>query len=155
MVPREPWCLIYWVPGVRESSILVVVVGGGIHCWLLGVLPNSECLLRYMLVRANALPGNTSALYDAVGGSFRPYVFKLRCHAYCGSLSHFCFITAPFWRCKLVLRFFAFSFVHTPFWCDETLLWLISLFLFSHSFLVMRKVFVASRLVFGLLSLCS
>ena len=89
MVPGEPWCHIYKVSGVRESLILVVVVGGTIHCSLLSVLPNSDCPLRYMLVCTNVLPGSTSALYDVAGGSFRPYVFKPWCHAYCGSLGLF------------------------------------------------------------------
>ena len=89
MVPGEPWCHIYKVSGVRESLILVVVVGGTIHCSLLSVLPNSDCPLgTCFYVRMHFLVV-LPLFYDVAGGSFRPYVFKPWCHAYCGSLGLF------------------------------------------------------------------
>jgi hypothetical protein len=66
---------------------LIVVVGGSIHCWLLGVFYNSNCPLQYMLVHANVLPGSTFSLYDVAGSSFCSYIFKPQFHMYYGSLS--------------------------------------------------------------------
>ena len=111
-----------------------------------GAVLNLGCPLQYMYVLANVLLYNAFVFYDNVSGSFRTHFATLVSVRFV-ALKPFLFLTTPFWRCKLFLAYLAFCVHLHSFLVRQDACYGLLAFPFAHSFLVKRKVFVASRLL--------